>query len=50
MWVPGNIMYIAIASILFIRWMQLQDAKQREREAAMDMDEFEGEEDEAEVI
>jgi putative membrane protein len=50
MWVPGNIMYIAIASILFIRWMQLQDAKQREREVAMDMDEFEGEEDEAEVI
>jgi cytochrome c oxidase assembly factor CtaG len=50
MWVPGNIVYIAIASILFIRWMQLQDAKQREREVAMDMDEFEGEEDEAEVI
>jgi cytochrome c oxidase assembly factor CtaG len=35
MWVPGNIIYIIIASILFIRWMQMQDAKQRAAEALM---------------
>jgi putative membrane protein len=49
MWVPGNIVYIVIASILFIRWMQLQDEKQREREAAINMDEFESEGDETEL-
>jgi putative membrane protein len=36
MWVPGNIAYIVIASILFIRWMQGQDEKQREQEALQD--------------
>ncbi|MBV8695254.1 MAG: cytochrome c oxidase assembly protein [Ktedonobacteraceae bacterium] len=35
MWVPGNIVYIVIVSILFIRWMQRQEAKQREQEATM---------------
>ncbi|GAC1377910.1 MAG: cytochrome c oxidase assembly protein [Ktedonobacteraceae bacterium] len=32
MWIPGNIFYIIIVSILFIRWMQLQDAKQRAKD------------------
>jgi cytochrome c oxidase assembly factor CtaG len=36
MWVPGNIAYIVVVSILFIRWMQGQDAKQREQEALQD--------------
>lgn len=36
MWVPGNIAYIVIVSILFIRWMQRQEAKQREQEALQD--------------
>lgn len=38
MWVPGNIVFIVIVSILFIRWMQAQDVKQRaedERLAAL---------------
>jgi len=50
MWVPVSIIYIVIASILFIRWMQEQDARQRVQEASMYMDEVEGEEDEAEVL
>lgn len=29
MWVPGNIILIVVVSILFIRWMQQQEAKQR---------------------
>src|SRR6185312_7368186 len=35
MWIPGNLLYIVIMSILFIRWMQKQEAKQiaQEREA-----------------
>ena len=36
MWVPGNIVYILIVSVLFIRWMQRQEAKQREQEALAD--------------
>jgi cytochrome c oxidase assembly factor CtaG len=36
MWVPGNIIYIVIVSILFIRWMQGQETKQREQEALAD--------------
>lgn len=32
MWVPVNIFYIIIMSILFIRWMQKQEAKQLEAE------------------
>ena len=36
MWVPGNIVYIVIVSILFIRWMQGQEVKQREQEALQD--------------
>ena len=35
MWSPGNIFYIVIVSILFIRWMQKQEAKQRASEAEM---------------
>lgn len=34
MWVPVSIAYIIIASVLFIRWMQQQDEKQRASEAA----------------
>src|SRR5438552_10518649 len=41
MWVPGNIGYIVIVSILFIRWMQKQEAKQREQEALADKSENE---------
>ncbi|HET7640768.1 MAG TPA: cytochrome c oxidase assembly protein [Ktedonobacteraceae bacterium] len=36
MWIPGNIFYIVIISILFIRWMQKQDAKQQASEANLD--------------
>jgi len=35
MWVPANIAYIIVASVLFIRWMQAQEAKQRATEAEM---------------
>jgi cytochrome c oxidase assembly factor CtaG len=42
MWVPGNIIYIIIVSILFIRWMQQQEAKQRAREAEEDVGEGAG--------
>ena len=41
MWIPGNIFYIVIASILFISWMQGQEAKQREEEALADQRENE---------
>jgi cytochrome c oxidase assembly factor CtaG len=34
MWIPGNILNIVIVSLLFIRWMRLQDEKQRQEEAA----------------
>ncbi len=34
MWIPGNILFIVIVSILFIRWMQEQEAKQIAKEAA----------------
>jgi cytochrome c oxidase assembly factor CtaG len=43
MWIPGNILYIGIVSILFIRWMQQQEAKQRAREAMQDEQITEGE-------
>jgi cytochrome c oxidase assembly factor CtaG len=39
MWVPVNIIVIVIVSILFIRWMQAQDEKQRLQEAQMDDEE-----------
>ena len=39
MWVPVNIIVIVIVSVLFIRWMQAQDEKQRLQEAQMDDDE-----------
>lgn len=42
MWVPGNIIYIVIVSILFIRWMQQQEAKQRTEEAERDVEEEAG--------
>ncbi len=35
MWIPGSIFFIVIVSILFIQWMQAQDAKQRAEEAAL---------------
>lgn len=46
MWIPGNLMYLMIVSILFIRWMQKQDAKQRAEEA----EKFREMEDRVEVI
>jgi len=42
MWVPGNIVYIIIVSILFIHWMQHQEAKQRAREAEEDVEQGAG--------
>lgn len=39
MWVPGNIIYIIIVSILFIRWMQKQEVTQRAEEAKRDVEE-----------
>jgi len=36
MWVPVNIAYIVVVSLIFIRWMQHQDAKQMAQEAALD--------------
>lgn len=43
MWIPGNIIYIGIVSVLFIRWMQQQEAKQRAQEAIQDAQSTEGE-------
>jgi cytochrome c oxidase assembly factor CtaG len=53
MWVPLNIAYIVVVSVLFIRWMQQQDAKQRLTEARMDEEDAEEEDadgDDAEVV
>jgi cytochrome c oxidase assembly factor CtaG len=36
MWVPVNIAYIVMVSIIFIRWMQKQDAKQIKEEMELD--------------
>lgn len=41
MWVPGNIVYILIMSVLFIRWMQNQEAKQINEERQRDQEEAE---------
>lgn len=49
MWVPVNIIVIVIVSILFIRWMQAQDEKQRLQEAQMDDEELEEIEDNIEI-
>jgi len=49
MWVPLNIAYIIVVSVLFIRWMQQQDAKQRLMEAQMDEDDAEEDEEDAGV-
>ena len=49
MWVPLNIAYIVVVSVLFIRWMQQQDAQQRLMEAQMDEDDEEEVEEEAGV-
>ncbi|HZS79234.1 MAG TPA: cytochrome c oxidase assembly protein [Ktedonobacteraceae bacterium] len=32
MWIPGNIAYIVIMSVLFLRWMQKKEAEQAARE------------------
>lgn len=50
MWVPVNIIVIVIVSILFIRWMQAQDEKQRLQEAQMDDEELEEIEDKIEIV
>jgi cytochrome c oxidase assembly factor CtaG len=47
MWIPGGIFNIVIASILFITWMQQQDARQRIQEAQLYLEE---EENEAEMV
>lgn len=36
MWVPVNIAYIVVVSLIFIRWMQRQETKQMAEEAALD--------------
>lgn len=36
MWIPVNLFYIVIMSVLFIRWMQKQEARQIEAERAGD--------------
>ena len=36
MWVPVNISYIVMVSIIFIRWMQKQEAKQMQEETEID--------------
>jgi cytochrome c oxidase assembly factor CtaG len=36
MWIPFSILNIVIISILFIRWMQVQDARQRAQEISLD--------------
>lgn len=46
MWIPGGLISIVTVSILFIRWMLLQDAKQRMQEAMMDDEQ----ENEVEVV
>jgi putative membrane protein len=33
MWVPANLAYIVVVGVLFIRWMQAQEIRQREEEA-----------------
>jgi cytochrome c oxidase assembly factor CtaG len=35
MWVPANIAYIIVASVIFLRWMQAQDNRQRADEARL---------------
>jgi hypothetical protein len=35
MWVPGNIIFIIIMSVLFLRWMQNKDKEQAVREREM---------------
>ncbi len=35
MWVPANIAYIIVASVIFLHWMQTQDSKQRADEARL---------------
>ncbi len=36
MWIPGNIAYIFVVSVIFIRWMQRQDAQQAAMEEEQD--------------
>ena len=51
MWVPVNIIVIVIVSVLFIRWMQMQDEKQRLQEAQMyDEEDMEEIEDNIEIV
>ncbi len=51
MWIPGSIFFIVVVSILFIRWMQEQDARQRAEEAEMyDEEEIEDEAGQAGIV
>ena len=36
MWIPGNLFFIVLVSILFIRWMQQQERRQMEEEARVE--------------
>ena len=47
MWIPVSLLTIAIMSVLFIRWMQQQDQKQREMELMLDAAEQEKQADQA---
>jgi cytochrome c oxidase assembly factor CtaG len=49
MWVPVNIIFIIVVSVLFIRWMQMQDEKQRVQEDQMDEEALEDVEDNVEI-
>jgi cytochrome c oxidase assembly factor CtaG len=35
MWVPANLAYIVVVGVLFIRWMQAQEIRQREEDAEL---------------
>jgi cytochrome c oxidase assembly factor CtaG len=50
MWVPLNIAYIGVVSVLFIRWMQQQDARQRTQEAQRDEGEAMEDQEELETV
>jgi cytochrome c oxidase assembly factor CtaG len=56
MWIPGSLLTIVIVSIIFIRWMQMQEQKQRAAEALQygdvveDENNEEWEEDESEEV
>ncbi len=48
MWVPANVSYIIVASVLFLRWMHAQDNKQRAEEAILYAEESPSDREDAE--